>query len=395
MKSFGLTMAFAVMVSLLVSFTLTPMLGARWLKLRRAEGDDAHPAHTSRESAWFGPLDRGYTKALDWALSHRRVVAIIAFLVLLSSAPLFMLVNKNFLPSASRVQGPARARPAQSTSSSRIATRGCEGLSGVAFTMVTVADDSARTENAATIYVRGPSRRAGRVRRVRPSGTFEPMRLGLRTAVRPSRRWAGRAAEARDQFVLNSPDREAPGLRAGRRRTRCQRGRVDIRGSRSQAGALDRAKAADLGVQIGDAAEAIRLLVGGDQVTTYNEGGEQYEVHLRALPGYRRTASDVGSLTVPSSRLGSVSLDNIASFAPGTAPAEIQRLNRARQVTVYAGLLPGVGQTSVMDAMQARVRLTGGPPVAGRSRGSAAQAGPSAGVGCRWSSCSSGSPVQS
>ena len=47
---------------------------------------------------------------------------------------------------------------------------------------------------------------------------------------------------------------------------------------------IDRPKAADLGVQVGDAAEALRLLVGGDQVTTYNEGGEQYEVHLRAAP---------------------------------------------------------------------------------------------------------------
>ena len=45
---------------------------------------------------------------------------------------------------------------------------------------------------------------------------------------------------------------------------------------------LDRPKASDLGVQVSDAAEALRLLVGGDQVTTYNEGGEQYEVHLRA-----------------------------------------------------------------------------------------------------------------
>ena len=41
-------------------------------------------------------------------------------------------------------------------------------------------------------------------------------------------------------------------------------------------------KAADLGVQMSDAADALRLLVGGDQVTTYNEGGEQYEVHMRA-----------------------------------------------------------------------------------------------------------------
>ena len=51
---------------------------------------------------------------------------------------------------------------------------------------------------------------------------------------------------------------------------------------------LDRLKAADLGVQVSDAAEALRLLVGGDQVTTYNEGGEQYEVHVRAVAGRPR-----------------------------------------------------------------------------------------------------------
>ncbi len=54
---------------------------------------------------------------------------------------------------------------------------------------------------------------------------------------------------------------------------------------------VDRPKAADLGVQVGDAAEALRLLVGGDQVTTYNEGGEQYEVHLRARAENRTHAA--------------------------------------------------------------------------------------------------------
>ena len=76
---------------------------------------------------------------------------------------------------------------------------------------------------------------------------------------------------------------------------------------------VDRPKAADLGVQIGDAAEALRLLVGGDQVTTYNEGGEQYEVHLRARAENRiDRGGDRAALTVPSARLGSVPLDNVA-----------------------------------------------------------------------------------
>jgi len=114
---------------------------------------------------------------------------------------------------------------------------------------------------------------------------------------------------------------------------------------------LDRPKAADLGVQIADAADALRLLVGGDQVTTYNEGGEQYEVHLRAQDQDRGSEAAVGQLTVPSSRLGSVALDNIASFSRAAAPSDIRRLNRQRQVTVAANMLPGTSQTAAQAQM--------------------------------------------
>ena len=114
---------------------------------------------------------------------------------------------------------------------------------------------------------------------------------------------------------------------------------------------VDRMKASDLGVKVSDAAEALRLLVGGDQVTTYNEGGEQYEVHVRAAQDARDTAAAIGQLTVPSDKVGSVPLVNLAGMAMGTSPSEINRLNRQRQVTIYAGLLPGVSQTGPMDLM--------------------------------------------
>jgi HAE1 family hydrophobic/amphiphilic exporter-1 len=106
-----------------------------------------------------------------------------------------------------------------------------------------------------------------------------------------------------------------------------------------------------MGVQISDTAEALRLLVGGDQVTTYNEGGEQYEVHLRAQNQDRGSEAAVGQLTVPSSRLGSVALDNIATFSRGAAPSDIRRLNRQRQVTVAANMLPGTSQTAAQATL--------------------------------------------
>ena len=72
MQSFGLTMAFAVLVSLFVSFTLTPMMSARWLKLKPPPNRPR--TRDSKHNRLFGPLDRGYTRLLDWAMAHRGLV---------------------------------------------------------------------------------------------------------------------------------------------------------------------------------------------------------------------------------------------------------------------------------------------------------------------------------
>ncbi len=86
-------------------------------------------------------------------------------------------------------------------------------------------------------------------------------------------------------------------------------------------------------------------------MTTYNEGGEQYEVHLRARAENRTTQQAIAGLTVPSSRLGSVALDNVASFSAGTAPSDINRLSRQRQVTVFCNLLPSASQAEVQNVI--------------------------------------------
>src|SRR5947209_2101324 len=93
MKSFGLTMAFAIMVSLLVSFTLTPMLSARWLKVEK-HGTDGH---SSKDSKVFQAIDGVYTRMLEWSMAHRGTVAAVALAVLASTVPLFMAVDKNFI----------------------------------------------------------------------------------------------------------------------------------------------------------------------------------------------------------------------------------------------------------------------------------------------------------
>ena len=396
MKSFGLTMAFAIMVSLLVSFTLTPMLSARWLKI------DPHgrDRHSSKDSRVFHAIDVIYTRLLEWSMAHRLIVAAAAVLVLLSSVPLFMAANKNFMPQDDQGEFEVNIRAPEGTSleatevlTNRIANTIRDRVPEVDYTLVTVAGDPAKTRNSSNVYIRlrpidTRTRDQFTLMDVIRKQVLPPLTANLRTSVQEVAVIGGSGAQAAAiQFVINSPDLNK--LETISRqlvdRVRPLPGVVDIdtslnTGKPELSVQVDRPKAADLGVQIGDAAEALRLLVGGDQVSTYNEGGEQYEVHLRARVEDRSTESAIAGLNVPSSRLGSVSLDNVADFETSSAPTDINRQARQRQVTVYCNLLPSASQAAIQNAMLAEFnRLNAGGEYrgvfAGRSRelGRAAQ----------------------
>src|SRR6186713_76309 len=359
MRSFGLTMAFAVMVSLLVSFTLVPTMCARWLKVKPRTEDEEHHVHDSKHSVIFGPIDRLYTRMLEWSMAHRGVIAAVAVLVLFSSVPIFRVVNVNFTPQDDQSEFDVSLRAPEGTSleatevtANRVATA-IRQLPEVVYTMVTVAGDSAVTLNTASIYVRlKPINERERdqfvlmdeVRNnILPKVSPEGVKTGLQAPGIAGGGGGGGQGQGDVQFVMQGPslaelERASNALAE---RAKSITGLVDVDtslriGKPEISVRLDRPKAADLGVQVSDAAEALRLLVGGDQVTTYNEAGEQYEVHLRAENRNRDTEAAIGRLTVPSARLGSVPLENIAGFTRGEAASDIRRLNRQRQVTVAA-----------------------------------------------------------
>jgi len=235
----------------------------------------------------------------------------------------------------------------------------------VDYTLVQIAGDAAKTRNLGNIYVRlKPIEQRDHdqfaVMTAIRSKVLPPLAASLRTSVQPTANIGGGGSQNADiQFIINGPDlrRLEEISKKLVERVKGVRGVVDVDtsmnvGKPELSVHVDRPKAADMGVQIGDAAEALRLLVGGDQVTTYFESGEQYEVHLRARAEDRSTESAIGSLTVPSSRLGSVALNDIADFAASSAPSDINRQARQRQVTVFCNLLPTASQAEVQNAIQ-------------------------------------------
>ena len=226
--------------------------------------------------------------------------------------------------------------------------------------MVTVAGDAAGTLNTANVFVRLKPLEERRRDQMAVMADVRTKVLPLvakdnvRAAVQASGGPGGGGGDI--QFVLQGPnlddlERYSEALRE---KAAAIPGLVDVDttlnlGKPELSVHIDRSKAADMGVSIGDAAEALRLLVGGDAVTTFNQGGEQYDVHLRARVEDRTTEQSIAALSVPSTRLGTVSLDNIATFERDAAPATISRIARQRQVTIVANMLPGTSQAAVQQ----------------------------------------------
>lgn len=385
MASFGVTMSFAIAVSILVAFTLTPMLASRWLKPTDVEGEER-----SREKGFYPRVERAYMRILDASLAHRGAVVVLMLLVLASTVPLGKVANKNFLPNDDESQFDVivRAPEGASLETTRrilesVATR-VRALPGVEATLLTIGDDPQLTQNLGTVYVKLADVNARKesqfevMDRVRREVLPAYASLGLRAQVTPVSAFRG-GSNAEIQFWVGGPDlaKLAEVSRALVEAYRAVPGAVDadtnlIEGKPELGVRVDRAKAADLGVNVQDVATTLAVLVGGQKVSDYYEGGEQYEVHVRAEAEDRGSASAIEQARVPAAG-GAVSLRDVVRLEEGTGPSLVNRIARQRQVLVTGNILPGHSSQTAIDALERKVRELDLPPgyswgLTGRSR---------------------------
>ena len=168
MSSFGLTAAAAIAVSLVVSFTLTPMLAARWIKPRKEEpppaGDAAAPAkahEAARKSrAGTGPSTAPMRHA-RLAMAHRKTIVALCVLAVIAIVPLFMIAGVNFLPEEDEAQFEITVRSPEGTSLAatqsvlvRMSRDVREQLPGVDSTLSVTGFGSQQVVNNGTIFVR-------------------------------------------------------------------------------------------------------------------------------------------------------------------------------------------------------------------------------------------------
>ncbi len=415
MRSFGWTMAFAIAVSLVVSFTLTPSLSARWLgrgarKPDSAPGDPvpagpgggneaalaAYEEGSHQRGRLYDALDRGYRWLLERSLRRRWVVVGLTVLTLVSIAPLGAAVNKNFLPEDDESQFEVVVRAPEGwtlQAADRFATElaaEIQRLPGIRYTIVTTGDDAQHTPNRFTIFARMADieertvSQQAMMTRVRDEVLPRYAYLGLQTQVGPVSEFGGSGGFQPVEYVIGGPDLSVL-TRVGDEGQRILKGIpgiVDVRsslisGSPQLGFRIDRVRAADLGVDAVDAANALSMLVQGIETkgAKYTEGGQQYKIVIRADAPYRDEAA-LGQLPVSSSTLGLVSLEQVVDMHPGRGPSKIEHFNRRRQVTLTANLLPGTSQATVLQELDRKIHgLHLGPEYEMTFSGQAAEQG--------------------
>ena len=378
MSSFGLTASFAVGVSLIVSFTLTPMLAARLIKRKKekpaeevasieikGDGMIQQAQESSHYSGWFRHVDGVYTFLLRFSMGHRWVIVTLCILVFLSIIPLFMFVGKNFLPVDDQSQFEVSVRVPEGSSlgaTSQILERissEIRKMPGVTDTLATVGGGQQQVVNAGSIYVKlsdideRPKSQEEMMAETRELLTNFP--ADLRTAVQPVAAFSGGGfRNANVQYLIAGPDlkklEEFSAKILEKMKTIPDAVDVDstlISGKPELQLEVNRTTAADLGVRVGDVSQALNTLVAGQEATTFNAGTDQYDVRVRAINTFRNDVEGLKRMIVPSSTLGWVTLDRVVTVAEGTGPSSVERTNRQRQVTLLANTRPGGSATSI------------------------------------------------
>jgi HAE1 family hydrophobic/amphiphilic exporter-1 len=355
---FGLTVTFAVSVSLFVAFTLTPMLAARMLK-----------PHEKKEfflarwiEAFLKAIDRGYRRVLGWSLRHRLTTLAIATAAMAGAMFIVRYVPVEFVPMEDRSQFnvklelPTGTALAVSQATMEEVAAKLRQIPGVESTFGTLGGGKLGEVNLAEIQV-------NLVPRKKRAFTQEEAMFYARAlfagrtdalfAIEPVPMFSSGGAFRQSTLQFNIRGRDYAELnRAAQQIQDAMKklgGYVDIdtsyRGGKPEVGVrIDRERAADLGVPVASLAMTIRWLVAGEKATDITADGERHDVRVRLDERFRQKPEDLYRLEVRSTHPGPmgtppmVRLSNLVQIDTGSGPAKIERQNRRRQVTVFANL---------------------------------------------------------
>jgi multidrug efflux pump len=378
---FALTLAGAVVVSGFVALTLTPMMCSRLLRAHESHG----PIYNLLEQGLLA-LNRGYRSALEVTLRIRPAVVVVAILVagasylLLTSlkselAPVEdrgVLFTAGNAPEGSTVHFTSRYAEEFETLLNRIpevqhyfvivGSRAVTEL--ISFSQLTPWEDRERTQME---IVRESQSQLARIAGVRAfannPGSFgqsarsKPIEFVIQTS---------ESYEKLDEHVKKflAEAEKFPGLINLDSDLRLNKPQIDVE--------VDRERVADTGAGVLTVGRTLETLLGGRQVTRFNQNGEQYDIIVQVAPDDRRTPGDLNDIYVRGRDGSMIQLSNLVRVSETVAPKELNRFNQFRSATITGNIALGYSLGEGLAALEAAAERVLPPTVrydyAGESR---------------------------
>jgi HAE1 family hydrophobic/amphiphilic exporter-1 len=356
-RQFGLTVAAAMIISLVEAFTFAPVLSAYFFKPRKeGEGPSGWKKVAGRWNAAYDKVDRGYRPVLAWAIKHRLAVAGIAtaafilavvfagmvptafndqpdrgeFNLFMETAPGTSILENDRI--VREVEGYLTSRPEVSHTFTVVGTEGTLNRSGITVKL--------KMEGKTLQFQEGVRRDLAQLPGVKLS--FGPV-TALSASTGFSSWW-----NYPIQVVIRGPDRAVLNQVAYDLKARLSaiHGFVDIdvstrEGLPEVATRVDRVKASDLGLGTAQVAMTLRTLISGDVATHLREGDRETDVRVQLDKKTADRVHTLSDLTIPTPRGTLVPLSQVATVEPAQGPAKLERMDRSRVVVVAGAIGPG------------------------------------------------------
>jgi HAE1 family hydrophobic/amphiphilic exporter-1 len=368
---FAVTIGTAILVSGFVSLTLTPMLASRFLK---------PPSHShgrlfnASERVYARILNR-YESSLEWVMVHRFIALVFSIAVLFGTVVLFKLVPTGFIPTQDTGQIIATTEAAQGTSFKDMVAHQQQIAAivardpNIAGFMSSVGGGGGGSGNQGRIFLglkpRGERLSADEiVAELRPKLSTVPG-MNVFMQVPPAIQIGGRASKSQYQFTLQGTDIAVLDTSAKRLEARMrdipqiQDVTSDLQIANPEVNvAIDRDRAASLGVSAQQIESALYDAYGSRQVSTIYTPNNQYMVVMELLPQFQQDVNALRMLYVRSAKGDLVPLSAVSTITQGVGPLSITHAGQLPAVTIAFNTRPGVALGEATTAVEAAAAIT-------------------------------------
>jgi HAE1 family hydrophobic/amphiphilic exporter-1 len=356
-NQFGWTMAFSVMVSMLVAFTLTPMMSSLMLKrIARKKGnpDSAeaasmkHVPRSTKDAGFFAAMSKSYGWLMAWSLDHRAIIILLTVAVFASTIPLNSLVGRDWIPADDQSEFSLNSDLPLGTSyaaTQKFAVALADRIAKLPEVEFTNPYGPQELSSHFHMYIRLvdiEKRKATNLDVARDIRKIQAEYPNLRARISLPSALGGGEGSWPVSIAILGPELETANLYATKIHDTLKKTpgftdlNMDLDGNGPELQIqVDRKRASELGVRAADVGSAVRLMIAGeDQISTYKEGNEEYPVTMQLLPEQQKDPSILARLMIPSSKIGQVRLDNIAAVQRGLTQARMKRIARQFAVSV-------------------------------------------------------------